>query len=152
MSLRSIYNLIPLYSMSVPLKTACIVEISLSVVVIYNSWILWKSCAWKISLRLLPWELLTIISVVEKICYNGSCILNISLAKPSWGGSMSRYSGHSRGSKTTALQREDPVIGQPHNPALEETQIRHAKARSWMKVQAANTQDKPAQIFSQGMS
>lgn len=89
----------------------------------------------------------------SKICYNGFMYTkHVTRKTKLWWKCVKRSSGHCRGSMTTNLQRENPEIGQPHNHAPDQTQIRLAKVRNWMKDQAANTRDKPAQIFSHGVS
>ena len=57
-----------------------------------------------------------------------------------------------RGSLKTDLERGNPEVGQAHNHAPDENQIRLAKVRLNMKRQAAETRDTPAQIFAHGAS
>ncbi|KAL8597887.1 hypothetical protein ACOMHN_063783 [Nucella lapillus] len=69
-----------------------------------------------------------------------------------WWKCVKRSSGNCRGSLKTDLQRLIPEVGQPHNHAPDQHQVRLAQVRMTMKRQAADTGDKPGQIYAQAAS
>ncbi|KAL8577385.1 hypothetical protein ACOMHN_060207 [Nucella lapillus] len=69
-----------------------------------------------------------------------------------WWKCVKRSSGNCRGSLKTDLQRLNPEVGQPHNHAPDQHQVRLAQVRMTMKRQAADTRDKPGQIYAQAVS
>ena len=88
-----------------------------------------------------------------KLCHNGFMYTKHSTRKTKiWWKCTWRSSCQCRGSLITDLQRENPEVGQPHNHPADQSQVRLSKVRLTMKQQAAQTRDKPSQIFSQSVS
>ena len=69
-----------------------------------------------------------------------------------WWKCVKRSSTGCKGSLSTSLQNENPMLSQPHNHAPNNIGIRYEKARLSMKEQARDTRDRPSQIFAQIVS
>ena len=89
----------------------------------------------------------------SKLCYQGNMYTKHATRKTNkWWKCVKRSSTWCRGSLSTTLQNENPVLGQPHNHAPSDTSIKYSKTRNAMKDLATNTRDKPSQIFAQVVS
>ena len=88
-----------------------------------------------------------------KLCYNGYMYTTHAVRKAKvWWKCVLRSSCQCKASLVTNTVHENPEVGRPHNHAPNDTQVRLAKVRNAMKDRAASTQDKPGQIYSQGVS
>ena len=89
----------------------------------------------------------------SKLCYQGYLYAKHATRETNqWWKCVKRSSIGCRGNLSTTLQNENPGHGQPHNHAPSDTSIEYSKNRNAMKDLAANTREKPSQIFAQVVS
>lgn len=89
----------------------------------------------------------------SKLCYDGYIYTRHALRKTKqWWKCSLKSSQGCRASLSTDLEYNNPVPGQPHNHAPDESAISLAKVRHNMKEKAQSSHNAPSQIFAESVS